>query len=75
VKCTRLPFTKFRRSAVLLTQIVVVLMVVGVCLWLINNLIPMAGTIKAILAVRLRRAGFHARNTDGIADPQTKFNL
>jgi hypothetical protein len=30
-------------------DIVVVLIVVGMALWLINNYIPMAGSIKAIL--------------------------
>ena len=32
-----------------LTQVVVVLIVVGVVLWLINRFIPMAGSIKSIL--------------------------
>jgi hypothetical protein len=32
-----------------LTQIIVVLIVVGVILWLINRFIPMAGSIKSIL--------------------------
>jgi 1-acyl-sn-glycerol-3-phosphate acyltransferase len=32
-----------------LIQLVVVLVVVGVLLWLINNYIPMDGTIKKIL--------------------------
>ena len=32
-----------------LTQVVVVLIVVGVVLWLINRFIPMAGSIKTIL--------------------------
>jgi hypothetical protein len=32
-----------------LIQLVVVLMVVGVLLWLVNNYIPMQGTIKSIL--------------------------
>ena len=32
-----------------LTQVVVVLIVVGVILWLINRFIPMAGSIKSIL--------------------------
>jgi hypothetical protein len=32
-----------------LTQVVVVLIVVGVVLWLINRFIPMAGSIKLIL--------------------------
>lgn len=30
-------------------QIVMVLIVVGVLLWLVNNFIPMAGSIKSIL--------------------------
>jgi hypothetical protein len=34
-----------------LITIVLVLIVVGVILWLINNYIPMAGPIKAILNV------------------------
>ena len=34
-----------------LIAIVLVLIVVGVILWLINNYIPMAGSIKAILNV------------------------
>ena len=34
-----------------LIQLVVVLVVVGVVLWLINNYIPMDGTIKKILNV------------------------
>ena len=32
-----------------LTQVVMVLIVVGVILWLINRFIPMAGSIKSIL--------------------------
>jgi hypothetical protein len=32
-----------------LTQVLVVLIVVGVILWLINRFIPMAGSIKSIL--------------------------
>jgi hypothetical protein len=32
-----------------LLQIVVVLIVVGVLLWLVNQFIPMAGSIKSIL--------------------------
>jgi hypothetical protein len=33
----------------MLIHIVITLIVVGVLLWLINNYIPMAGSIKAIL--------------------------
>ncbi|MGA2609364.1 MAG: Thivi_2564 family membrane protein [Terriglobia bacterium] len=32
-----------------LVQVLVVLIVVGVLLWLVNNYIPMAGSIKSIL--------------------------
>lgn len=32
-----------------LIQILLVLIVVGVLLWLVNNFIPMAGSIKSIL--------------------------
>jgi hypothetical protein len=32
-----------------LIQVVLVLIVVGVLLWLVNNYIPMAGSIKSIL--------------------------
>lgn len=32
-----------------LLQFVMILIVVGVCLWLVNNFIPMQGTIKSIL--------------------------
>jgi len=32
-----------------LVNIVIALIVVGIALWLINNFIPMAGSIKAIL--------------------------
>jgi hypothetical protein len=32
-----------------LLQIVMVLIVIGVLLWLVNNYIPMAGSIKSIL--------------------------
>ena len=32
-----------------LLQLVMVLIVVGVLLWLVNNFIPMQGTIKSIL--------------------------
>lgn len=32
-----------------LTQVIVVLIVVGVILWLISRFIPMAGSIKSIL--------------------------
>jgi hypothetical protein len=35
----------------MLLQIVVVLIVVGVLLWLVNNYIPMDGKIKSILNV------------------------
>jgi hypothetical protein len=34
-----------------LVNIVIVLIVVGMCLWLINNFIPMASSIKTILNV------------------------
>ncbi len=34
-----------------LIQLVIVLVVVGVGLWLINNFIPMEGTIKTILNI------------------------
>ncbi len=32
-----------------LTEVVIVLIVVGVLLWLVNRFIPMAGSIKSIL--------------------------
>ena len=32
-----------------LVQILVILIVVGVLLWLVNNFIPMAGSIRSIL--------------------------
>lgn len=32
-----------------LVQVLIALIVVGVLLWLVNNLIPMAGSIKSIL--------------------------
>jgi len=32
-----------------LIQVILVLIVVGVLLWLVNNYIPMAGSIKSIL--------------------------
>jgi hypothetical protein len=32
-----------------LVQIIIVLIVVGVLLWLVNNFIPMAGSIKSLL--------------------------
>jgi len=32
-----------------LLQILVILVVIGVLLWLVNNFIPMAGSIKSIL--------------------------
>jgi hypothetical protein len=44
--------TKFKKEVVSimpLTQVIVVLIVVGVLLWLINRFIPMAGSIKSIL--------------------------
>ncbi len=34
-----------------LIQLIIVLVVVGVGLWLINNFIPMEGTIKTILNI------------------------
>jgi hypothetical protein len=34
-----------------LMQLVIILVVIGVILWLINNFIPMQGTIKRILNV------------------------
>ena len=34
-----------------LVYVVLVLMVVGVCLWLINSYVPMAGSIKSILNI------------------------
>ena len=44
-----------------LLQILMVLIVVGVLLWLVNNFIPMAGSIKSILnAVVVIRHGFVA---------------
>jgi hypothetical protein len=33
----------------MLIHIVIVLIVVGILLWLVNNFIPMAGSIKSIL--------------------------
>ncbi len=38
-----------RRNAVPLVSLVVTLVVVGLILWLVNNYIPMDGTIKKIL--------------------------
>ncbi|HEX5413900.1 MAG TPA: Thivi_2564 family membrane protein [Terriglobia bacterium] len=35
----------------MLIHIVIVLIVVGILLWLVNNYIPMAGSIKTILNV------------------------
>jgi hypothetical protein len=40
-----------RRSAVPLITLIITLVVVGLILWLINNYIPMDGTIKKILNV------------------------
>jgi hypothetical protein len=40
-----------RRSAMPLITLVITLVVVGLILWLINNYIPMDGTIKKILNV------------------------
>ena len=37
------------RWVVALIQVVIVLIVVGVILWLINNFVPMAGSIKSLL--------------------------
>jgi uncharacterized membrane protein YkgB len=44
-----------------LFQVLMVLIVVGVLLWLVNNFIPMAGSIKSILnAVVVIACGFVA---------------
>jgi hypothetical protein len=40
---------KKREQTMPLLQILMVLIVVGVLLWLVNNFIPMAGSIKSIL--------------------------
>jgi hypothetical protein len=40
-----------RRNCIPLINVVVVLIVVGVLLWLVNNYIPMDGKIKSILNV------------------------
>ena len=40
-----------RRNSIPLINVVVVLIVVGVLLWLVNNYIPMDGKIKSILNV------------------------
>jgi len=40
-----------RRNTMPLIQLVIVLVVVGLVLWVINNYIPMQGTIKKILNV------------------------
>jgi hypothetical protein len=40
-----------RRSAMPLITLIITLVVVGLILWLINNYIPMDGTIKKILNV------------------------
>jgi hypothetical protein len=39
----------FVAEMMMLIHVVLVLIVVGVLLWLINNFIPMAGSIKSIL--------------------------
>jgi hypothetical protein len=44
-----IPPSKRRRITMPLLQLVIVLVVVGVILWVINNYIPMQSTIKKIL--------------------------
>jgi hypothetical protein len=43
------PHGEKRKQAMPLLQILMVLIAVGVLLWLVNNFIPMAGSIKSIL--------------------------
>jgi hypothetical protein len=43
------PTERKRKQEMPLLQILMVLIVVGVLLWLVNNFIPMAGSIKSIL--------------------------
>jgi hypothetical protein len=43
------PDGKRGQEAMPLLQVLLVLVVVGVLLWLVNNFIPMKGTIKSIL--------------------------
>jgi hypothetical protein len=43
------PTERMRYSKMPLLQILMVLIVVGILMWLVNNFIPMAGSIKSIL--------------------------
>ena len=41
----------FQHGPFMLIQVIIVLIIVGVLLWLVNNYIPMDGKIKSILNV------------------------
>jgi hypothetical protein len=59
-----------------LTQVIVVLIVVGVVLWLINRFIPMAGSIKTILnAVVIIAVVLWLLNVFGVIGSLSKIRL
>jgi hypothetical protein len=57
-------------------QLVVVLIVVGVLLWLVNNYIPMQGTIKSILnGVVVIAVVLWLLNAFGVLDSVSRIHL
>lgn len=59
-----------------LVQIVLLLIVVGVVLWLINQYIPMAGSIKSILnAVVVIAVIIWLLNVFGLLSTNPKFHI
>jgi hypothetical protein len=59
-----------------LTQVIIVLIVVGVILWLINRFIPMAGSIKTILnAVVIIAVVLWLLNVFGVLGSLSKIRL
>ena len=59
-----------------LIQVILVLIVVGVLLWLVNNYIPMAGSIKSILnAVVVIVVVLWLLNVFGLLDNLSKIRV
>jgi hypothetical protein len=59
-----------------LLQVLIVLMVVGVLLWLVNNFVPMAASIKSILnAVVVIAVVLWLMNIFGVLHAFSRFHL
>jgi hypothetical protein len=59
-----------------LINIFVVLIIVGVCLWLVNRFIPMAGSIKSILnAVVVILVVLWLLNVFGLFDSVSRMHM